>query len=60
MEFGSATFLGQVLGFVLLVLLVYLLVLVPISLGRVARHLAEIRDELRKRNDSGSAGRKPD
>ncbi len=46
MEMSVAVLIGQILGLLFLVLIVYLIALVPISLNKIAARLSEIRDEL--------------
>lgn len=57
MEMSTATLIGQILGLLFLAIIVYLIALVPISLKRIAGHLAEIKDELRKKNDQTGSSR---
>ncbi len=53
MELSIATLIGQLIGFLILAVIVYFIALIPISLKRIATELAEIKQELRKRNGPG-------
>ena len=52
MELSIATLVGQIIGFLLLAIVVYFVALIPISLKRIATELAEIKAEMKNRNNS--------
>ncbi len=53
MELNIATLIGQLIGFFLVAVVIYFFALIPISLKRIASELAEIKVELKKRNEQG-------
>jgi len=50
MEFSIWYVVGQLIGLLILAIVFYFIALIPISLRRIAAELAEIKDELKKRN----------
>lgn len=54
MEFSFGTLIGQIIGLLLFVLIIYFVVLVPIALMRIANALSGINEEFRRR--SGPSG----
>jgi hypothetical protein len=59
MEFSTATLFGQAIGLVALAAIIYLVIMVPLSLRKIAGQLAGIKDELRaQRNESSLDSRR--
>lgn len=52
MEVSIVTLIGQLFGLLILAVVVYVVALIPVSLKRIATELAEIKQELRRRNES--------
>lgn len=59
MEFSAGVLFGQIVGLLVLALVIYLLVLIPMSLRKITGQLSEIKEELRKRNDQAASNREP-
>ncbi len=50
MDLSTATLFGQIISLLFFGLIVYLIVLVPVSLRKIAAELAAIKEEIRKQN----------